>query len=131
MAYDSVPFVQSVLFQSPYSGCRCFSGWTPQTCIKPVGGTFPSPYNAPGAILCADRYTKTWKTPASPIRPIQLPPRPIRMGASTQAGRFTVKGPSSTGPFTYGTQRGFMWGGEAPIYSVGSGGAGGHNLGLG
>jgi len=129
MAYDSVPFVESVLFQSPYSGCRRFSGWTPPVCPKPPGTTFPSPYNAPGAILCVDRYKKTWKGPGSPIRPIQLPPSPIGRGAPTQAGRFTVKGPSSTGPFTYGTQRGIMWGGEAPVYSAGSGGPG-QNLGL-
>ena len=130
MAYDSVPFVQSVLYRSPYSGCCRFSGWPPAPCVQPPGRTFPSPYNAPGAILCAERYPKTWKAHGTPIKPIQLPPSPVRMGAPTQQGRFTIAGPSSKGPFTYADIYGICWGGTGPFGRISSG-APGQNLGLG
>jgi hypothetical protein len=129
MAYDSIPFVQSVLYQSPYSGCRRFSGWPPPTCTQPPGTTAPSPYNAPGAILCADRYQKTFKPLPKPAMPRYGPPRATFTSSTpTQQGRFTVvAGPN--GPFTYGTQEGIQWGGDAPDYKIGSGGPG-QNLGL-
>jgi hypothetical protein len=130
MAYDSIPFVESVLYQSPYSGCRCFSGWKSKAaCPQPPGTTFPSPYAAPGAILSVDRYQKSWKAHGSPIKPIQLPPSPIRMGAPTQQ-RFTIAGPSSKGPFTYADVYGICWGGTGPFGRISSGGPG-QNLGLG
>jgi hypothetical protein len=132
MAYDSVSFVESVLFQSPYSGCRNFSGWPPQTCNRNVGGTTaPSPYRAPGAILCVDRYQKSFRPLQRPASPRYGPPRAtVTLTTPTQQGRFTVAGPSSGGPFTHGTQEGICWGGSAPFYSTGSGGPG-QNLGLG
>lgn len=128
----NVPLIQSVLYQSPYSGCRKFSGWRPQTCQSPpVQTTAPSPYNAPGAILCVDRYTKTWKPYGTPIRPIQLPPRAtMTSSVPMQAGRFTVKGPSVTGPFTVVSHRGICWGGSEQWGSTPGGGSG-HNMGLG
>lgn len=53
---SEVPFVQSVLFKSPYSGCGKFSGWQKAPCAQmPVQTSWPSPYNAPGALACVDR----------------------------------------------------------------------------
>jgi hypothetical protein len=129
MAYDSVPFVQSVLYPSPYSGCRRFSGWPrPPT---PPGTTAPSPYNAPGAILCVDRYQKTFKPLPTPASPRYGPPRAtVTCSTPTQGGRFTVAGPSSKGPFTYGQQSGITWEGDTD-WPISSGGGSSHNLGLG
>jgi hypothetical protein len=132
MAYDSIPFVQSVLYQSPYSGCRRFSGWPPQPSIQPPGTTFPSPYNTPGAILCVDRYQKTFKPLGTPATPRYGPPRATFTSLTpAQGGRFTVAGPSSKGPFTYGQQRGICWGGDTQWPISSGGGGSGHNLGLG
>lgn len=123
--------IQSVLFKSPYSGCRSFSGWKPAPCQPaPFQTTWPSPYKAPGAILCVDRYQKTWKTPGTPARPRYGPPRAtVTMSTPPQAGRFLCAGPSSTGPFTVVSHRGIIWGGSEP-WGVSSTGAG-QNLGLG
>lgn len=48
------------LYSSPYSGCRCFSGWAKPISPKiPVQTSWPSPYKAPGPILCVDRIHST------------------------------------------------------------------------
>lgn len=65
-AGEHFPFVQSVLFKSPYSGCPQFSGWEKVPC-----GTIPSPYwpaqrNAPGAIMCVDRVKRGNNGPQCP-----------------------------------------------------------------
>jgi hypothetical protein len=133
MAYDSVPFLESVLFQSPYSGCRRFSGWTlgQGAIVHPPGTTAPSPYNASGAILCADRYQKRRQVSGTPASPHYGPARAtFTSSIPTQAGRFTVVGPSSKGPFTYGQQGGICWGGDTD-WPTSSGSGSGHNLGLG
>jgi hypothetical protein len=52
MAYDQIPFIQSVLYQSPYSGCPEFSGFevipaAPPVPPMPVPGP-PGPPGPPG-----------------------------------------------------------------------------------
>lgn len=59
------PFIQSVLYQSPYSGCARFSGWKPATCPKVNNTCWPSPYNAPGALISCDRVRSTCPVPKS------------------------------------------------------------------
>lgn len=120
---NEVPFVQSVLFKSPYSGCCKFSGWPPQTCNKNVGGTtWPSPYNRPGAILCVDRYQKTWKPPGMPDSP-KYGPRATTTVMTPPYRLRAIAGPSSRGPFTYVQIEGICWGGQQTGY-VRSGGTG-------
>jgi hypothetical protein len=77
--------------------------------------------------FCVDRYHKSWKPYPVPVRP----PGPAlrRIMAPTQAGRFTVRGPSSGGPFSVASANGIIWMGNE-IWGVTSGGPG-QNLGLG
>jgi hypothetical protein len=125
---EDIPFVQSVLYQSPYSGCAQFSGFGAQAAAPSPVTAQPGPQGQPGQInLCADRYHKTWKPYGTPVRP--PPPQQLRVMAATQQGRFTVQGPSSTGPFTIGRTRGIVWGGEKH-FGITPGGPG-QNLGLG
>lgn len=51
--------MQNQLHGSPYSGCRCFTGWARAPYVRiPKNTTWPSPYNAPGAIMSVDRGRK-------------------------------------------------------------------------
>lgn len=120
---NEVPFVQSVLFKSPYSGCCKFSGWKAPALRQVPGTTWPSPYNAPGAILCVDRYQKTWKPPGTPASPKYGPARATVTSMVTQNRKFLVSGPSSRGPFTYVQITGICWAGNQTGY-VRSGGTG-------
>jgi hypothetical protein len=128
MPYNDT-FIQSTLYQSPYSGDSWFSGWPRATCQTPQPWSIPNPYKAPGAILCADRYQKTYQPLGRPAMPPPLPPRPnFTSPTPTQAGRVLVSGPSSKGPFLYGHMFGIAW--AAQVYgTISSGGAGGQNLG--
>jgi hypothetical protein len=77
--------------------------------------------------FCVDCYHKTWKAPPVPWRPPA--PQPRRIMAATQAGRFTIRGPSSGGPLSVATIYGIIWAGDED-WSISSGGPG-QNLGLG
>ena len=52
--------IQSVLFQSPYSGCPAFSGWPKDPCQKPLprGGDCA---NTLSARICVDAYRPGWR----------------------------------------------------------------------
>jgi hypothetical protein len=114
---------QSVLYQSPYSSR---SGWPRAKCLQPPDKIWPSPCNPPGAILRAD--PKSWK-PKSP-GPLDGPSRATQtVMTPTQAGRFTVQGPSARGPFSVATAYGIIWHGNEE-WATTSGGPG-QNLGLG
>ncbi len=126
----SMELIQSVLFGSPYSGCRRFSGWPKEPCHQaPVGNVWPPQRNAPGAILCVDKYRKTLRVAPRVLAPRWGPPRATQtVMIPTQKGRFTVAGPSTVGPWTvydHWDEKG------TDEYSTTSLGAGGHNLGLG
>jgi len=118
-----------VLFPSPYSGCRCFSGWNEVAPDLPKAPTnvYPAQRNAPGAILCADRYRKISAQRNTPTRPIPLAPSPVPRAGPTQAGRFLVAGPSSTGPFsvadisggTFDTGPKWTLSGRSSVHSLG------------
>lgn len=139
-----LPYVQSVLFKSPYSGCAQFSGWKKAAC-----GTIPSPYwpaqnNAPGARMCVDRFRKAQGLPVlqrvhyRPSRPypgavcgaggeaLKPAPRIVRPTPPKPAYNLhAIAGPSATGPYTFGIARGIC-GAVGPDMVVGSGsGAGG------
>jgi hypothetical protein len=77
-----------------------------------------------GNICCDPRY-KVVRTPKTLPSPPSAPPRAIlTLATPTQAGRFTIKGPSATGPWTYRDASG-----AAPLFR--SGGIGtGQSLGL-
>jgi hypothetical protein len=50
MAFDTIPFVQSVLYKSPYSGCCNFSGFAKPAAAAPpviIQGP-PGPMGPPG-----------------------------------------------------------------------------------
>jgi hypothetical protein len=84
-------------------------------------------YHKPGAILCADRYHKKWKPWGTPVKP--PPPQLRRVMAATQAGRFTIRDPSSGGPFSVATIYGITWAGDES-WGITPGGPG-QNFGLG
>jgi hypothetical protein len=103
---------QSVLYQSPYSGCGKFTGWAKEPCQKAPGIVWPAQRNAPGALLCVDRYHKVPRVIPRVPGPKWGPPRATRtLMTATQAGRFTVRGPSSAGPFSVATIDGIIWAG--------------------
>lgn len=59
-----IPLIESVLFGSPYSGCRCFSGWAqPATAKIPRNTSWPSPYGQ-GATMCVDQYREQGGNPS-------------------------------------------------------------------
>jgi hypothetical protein len=120
------PFIQSVLFGSPYSGCRRFSGWPKEPCHKAPGTVWPPQRNAQGAIICADHYHKSLRVVPRVPGPKWGPCRAtVTLSTPTQAGRFTIRGPSTTGPWTYGDRTGLYL-----VFKTGTGGSGGHNQGL-
>lgn len=123
------PFIQSVLFGSPYSGCRRFSGWPKEPCHKaPVGNVWPPQRNAPGAIICADHYHKSLRVPARVPGPKWGPCRATMTSSTpTQQGHFVICGPSTMGPYSH--YAGWDWtGGDE--WEVGTAGGSGHNQGL-
>jgi hypothetical protein len=83
--------------------------------------------------MSVDSYRPGWMSRRvfkTLVVPGQLPPRAIcTVLKATQAGRFTVQGPSATGPFTVIDARGEYWG-RGPWVGVGSLGASGHNHGV-
>jgi hypothetical protein len=120
--------IESVLFTSPYSGCRSFSGWPAAPCQQAPGNAWPPQRNAPGAILCVDRYKKTLRPMQKPLPPKYGPPRAtVTCATPTQNGRFTIRGPSTAGPWT--RYAGWDEKGTDEFESGGMG-AGGHNHGL-
>lgn len=119
-----------VLFASPYSGCRCYSGWQEITPggAKLATNVWPAQRNAPGAILCADRYHKAAQTLDTLTASIALAQNPVPRGAPTQGGRFLVSGPSSSGPFTVANISGGTYD-SGPKWGIGGRGSS-HSLGL-
>jgi hypothetical protein len=120
---EDVPFVQSTLFGSPYSGCASFSGWAPGAKCNVRTWLTSS---------AASRPLVSWPGPSTtkathhqvPVPVFSRPSRPypsVVLGLSSepypgsgmipaqirkiypplQGGRFTVKGPSAAGPFTF------------------------------
>jgi hypothetical protein len=92
------------LFRSPYSGCEWFSGWPKAECpSKPVHWTPRTPTASRNAALCVDSYRPGWRQ-RNPIQVATAGLQPIQTrrcpSPPTQAGRFTIAGPSSTGPWT-------------------------------
>lgn len=122
------PKIESVLFSSPYSGCRQFSGWALYSCVKPGGTTFPSAYAAPGARLCVERYHKVAQGPKTPLAPKCGPAR-ATVTLSTPPYRLrAIQGPSSSGPWTVYSHFDEKGGDE---FGSGPTRGAGHNLGLG
>jgi hypothetical protein len=106
---NEVPIIQSVLFKSPYSGCGKFSGWPKAPCIQAPGSVWPA-QNRLQPLYCVDRYSKTYK--AMPrVAQVAIVHRTTAY-KPTQAGRFTVKGPSSAGPYSVATAEGIIWMGD-------------------
>lgn len=136
------PLIQSVLFTSPYSGCRKFSGWKPDPCTPVSYQSNFGSRQSPGPIMCADKArgskpqycqlqsgpslrTRIWTRfiPAygnPPDRPYDQ--RRIQTVSIVPYKLRPIAGPSATGPFTYRSQ--------GQLRSVGGIGATGHNQGL-
>jgi hypothetical protein len=124
-----VELIQSVLFGSPYSGCQRFSGWPKEPCHKAPGTVWPAQRNAPGALLCVDHYHKSLRIRQRVPEPKWGPCRATQtVMIAPQAGRFTICGPSTVGPWT----RFSHWDekGTDEYSTTGLGGSG-HNYGLG
>jgi hypothetical protein len=132
--------IQSVLYPSPYSGCKAFSGWAVTRQPQAPGAYWPPQTfgpssgrgrNAPGAILSVDSYRPGWaerRVSKSLVAPGQLPPRAIlTLCTPTQKGKFTIQGPSTAGPWTTYSHWDELGTDE---YGSASHGAG-HNFGLG
>lgn len=114
------PFIQSVLFGSPYSGCRRFSGWPKDPCHKAPGTLWPA-QNRLQPAFCVDRYHKSAQLRFAPAAPRYGPPRATRtVMTPPQAGRFTVKGPSLLRPFSIATAYGITWEGDETWESGGA-----------
>jgi hypothetical protein len=112
--------IQSVLFQSPYSGCPGFSGWERTPCIAPIPWVPASRNgNAPGSILSVDTYRAGWRD-RHPIgialRGCELQRRPCPVIRRTS---FKVcQGPSTAGPLTVRVP------GFTPAFGVSNSGSG-------
>jgi hypothetical protein len=77
--------------------------------------------------MCVDRYKPARRHDRVPAPKYGPARASVTVMQATQAGRFTIAGPSSNGPFTIETGAdwyGSTWGVTGP-------GAGGNNLGLG
>jgi len=122
MAQNS-PLIQSVLFQSPYSGCSGFSGWEKPVCpIKPTPWRPMAQSRSPGALCCVDTYRPGFRG-RNPIliatrglAPIQTRPCPVIPTVPFKE----CKGPSVTGPLTI--HQPVVWGNDE--YGVSNSAAG-------
>ena len=96
--------IQSVLYPSPYSGCRNFSGWPKDPCQGPPPSAYPPHSRASAPLLCVDRYRAGCKDRNGfwwDHRANLSPPRAkIRYVGPVQGGKFTISGPSTAGPVT-------------------------------
>jgi len=77
--------------------------------------------------FCVDQYHKSWK-PWPKAAQVAIVRRTTAYGP-TQQGRFTIRGPSSGGPFSTATIYGIIWMGDEN-WIITPGGPG-QNLGLG
>jgi hypothetical protein len=117
--------IDSLLFRSPYSGAQNFSGWPKEPCAGPIPWTPAKNACKPsGAVLCTDKYGKTFQ-------PLKTPPAPkcglprATVTLSTPAYRLRpIAGPSATGPWTYRDTQGAY-----PVFRAGGVGTG-QSLGL-
>lgn len=142
------------LYGSPYSGCRCFTGWPKPVLPKiPVNSTWPSPQNAPGARVCCDpaqrprpatlNLQRAHFRPSAPYPSWVLGPggEPLQRMCNVpnqfilkpgkpayDLGR-GIRGPSANGPLTYGIAGGVIYSGQ-DFVTGSSGQASQHNLGL-
>lgn len=97
--------IQSVLFQSPYSGCPSFSGWPKEPCQKPVpeGGDCRKIISTrASAPLCVDKYRPGWRE-LNPIKVATAGLQPIQYRTCPVIRRISFKvcqDPSANGPWT-------------------------------
>jgi hypothetical protein len=99
--------IQSTLFKSPYSGCPAYPGWCEpfdKLRVQPLPWVPRTPTIAPGSILSVDPTRKahcTGNNPKGALWSRQGPPHAcIRYVGPVQGGKFTLAGPSTTGPWT-------------------------------
>ena len=94
--------IQSVLFKSPYSGCRSFSGWPRSPACGPSPGSYPPPQTSCAPLACVDGYRPGYRE-RNPIKialrglePLQRRPCPVLLPVSFKV----CQGPSTAGPMT-------------------------------
>lgn len=141
--------LHSQLYGSPYSGCRCFSGWTRPVCPKAPGASWPPSYNAPGALLCVDRVSRHHPGPQNVQRVHFRGSRPVPMWVLGPGGdpikpmpnAWTQKVgvppynlhaltfPSTSGPWSVGIAKGIVTSEGADIVSGAMGQFSLHNSG--
>ena len=102
MAQNS-PLIQSVLFQSPYSGCSGFSGWEKPVCpIKPTPWRPMASPRSPAPLCCVDGYRPGFRG-RNPLKVAQIGLAPIQTRPCPQIPTVPFKeckGPSVAGPVT-------------------------------
>lgn len=118
--------MQNQLHGSPYSGCRCFTGWAKFSPARiPNNTTWPSPYGQ-GALICCDRGRKpvggpqnlqrAHFRPSAPypswvLGPGGDPVKPMPNAWTQKVGQppynlHALTFPSTTGPYTYAIGKG-------------------------
>jgi|SRR6516225_5630439 hypothetical protein len=149
---EDIPFIQSVLYKSPYSGCGHFSGWKEPPSAYPIKGP-PSTKYGPFSSLKGNFCTDPTKSPIHGPQVLQrvhfrpsMPYPSAIVGAGTEGlqpmppivrgqprkpayNLRAISGPSSQGPLTYGIATGIVSSGGID-FVVGSSGNRHHNLGL-
>lgn len=122
MPQEGIPRIQSVLYQSPYSGCSWFSGWPRAKCISPPGGSTWPPASQKPPAMCVDRGRKIFASlqPTKSIEahriggapsgnrrmlvdvyPTMPPAGAILKNCKVAYNLHPIAGPSSKGPFTW------------------------------
>lgn len=94
--------VQSVLFQSPYSGCRSFSGWPKDPCQGPPPSSYPPQQTSLAPRLCVDSYRPGFRQ-RNPIKIATAGLQPVQRRACPVIPTRSFKvcqGPSTMGPMT-------------------------------
>lgn len=146
---DGIPLIQSVLFPSPYSGCRSFSGWPKQTCPGITVSTEGRQQTGRGPLFCVDparrpapgaqnvqrgHFRPSAPYPSWVLGPGGEPVKPMPTFCTQVPGKPPyniakgIRGPSTMGPLTYGIAGGVVY--ASQDYVVGSSGQSSqHNLG--
>lgn len=94
--------IQSVLFQSPYSGCRNFSGWKPDPCSGPPPSSYPPQQTSVAPRVASDGYRPGFRqrNPVGRV-PVAAQAFQYRPCPVIPARTFRVcQGPSTSGPIT-------------------------------
>lgn len=126
---SGIPLIQSVLFTSPYSGCRSFSGWPPPTCQPIPGNVRATQQTGRSPLFSVDRVQRPTPLiqnlqrghfrPSSPYpswvigpggEPVKPMPCIIRppVGKPPYSIAKGIRGPSTMGPVTYGIAGGII-----------------------